>query len=284
MAFRSYLCKICGLCLILVLAGCNKIRLGYEYADWLVIYSVEDNFDLDKAQRGHLKEDVAAYFHWHRGALLPRYADLLLRVADSLKAGLRADGVDSVYRQYQILYGKTMEPVVDPALSLLTSLDSAQVEVWIDRQQKKNQKLRKDFSGARDENLERRYRKTLDEIEDWTGRLSGEQKKQIHEWSRALPWNGDLWLENRERLQVRLAGLLRKKAPKEELRKFLEDYFVHPDRIRTREYDAKYREYEAAAKAMILRIHAILTPEQQKHFVSEVERLAQNLRNMSRVD
>jgi hypothetical protein len=268
----------------LLLAGCNKIKLGYEYADWLVIYSVEDNFDLDKAQRGRLKEDVANYFRWHRVGMLPQYAALLSRMGDSLKAGLRLDIVDTGYFQYHDLYRKTMEPVVDPALALLLSLDSAQVEAWIERQRKKNQKLRKDFSGGRDEKLERRYHKTLEELEDWTGRLSAEQRKKIREFSRALPWNGDLWLENRENLQGQLGALLRRKAPKEELRRFLQDYFLHPEKVRSKAYNDSYRAYEMKAREMILSINSILTPGQRKHFIGEVGKLAQNLRNMSRAD
>jgi hypothetical protein len=267
---------------LLVLSGCNKIRLGYEYADWLVIYSVEDNFELDKPQRARLKEDVAGYFRWHRSALLPRYSELLLRVSDSIKSDLRPKFIDSGYQAYQALYRETLEPVIAPALTLLTSLDSQQVESWMDKQRRKNQKLRKDYSGSRDENLERRYRKTVDEIEDWAGRLSVEQKKQIRDWSRALPWNGDLRLENRERIQARLGELLRKKGAQAELKKFLQDYFLHPERLRTKEYQASYREYEGKAKELILRVHALLTPEQRKHFALEIEKLAQNLRNMSR--
>lgn len=276
--------RAAALGLLFVLAGCNKIKLGYEYADWLVIYSVEDNFDLDRAQRGRLKEDVAAYFKWHRGALLPQYSDLLMRAADSLGDSLRPAEVDVAYKRYQDLYRKTLEPVVEPALALLTSLDSQQVETWFDKQKKKNQKLRRDYSGAKDENLERRYRKILDEVEDWTGRLSADQKKKVREWSRALPWNGDLWIENRERLQGRLADLLRHRAGQDAIRNFLKEYFLHPERLRSPEYDARYRDYEAKAKEMIAGIHAMLTPAQRKHLTAEVEKLAQNLRNMSRAD
>lgn len=264
-----------------LLSGCSKLRLGYEYADWLVIYSVEDNFDLEKAQRQRFKDGVESYFRWHRKAMLPQYADLLAHAADSLAKGLRPEGLDTGYNQFQVLYRKTMEPTVDRATDLLLSLSPAQVDQWQEKVKKKNQKLKKDFSGSREDQLERRSEKTLDELEDWTGRLTKEQKKQIRTLSHGLPWNGHIWLEHREKVQTRIAALLKNKAPREEVRKYLEDYFVHPEKLRSMEYNARIKESEAKTRTMIIRIHALLTPLQRRHFIARVDKLARDFRTMS---
>lgn len=275
---------ILGLAVLFSLGGCNKLKLGYEYADWLILYAVDDNFDLGKAQRARVKRDVAGYLAWHRKALLPQYADLLARVADSMKAGMRPEGVDSGYMAYQALYRKTMEPVVDPAVNLLLSLARSQVDAWSERQRRKIKKLRKDYSGNEDEKLERRYERTVNELQDWTGRLSADQKKQIREWSRALPWNGDLWLEKREKVQADLAALLRRKAPRAEVRAFVENYFLHPERQRSAAYNERFRANMLMTRDLVVKIHGILTPEQRSRFISEIENLAGNLRSMSRAE
>lgn len=268
--------------LLLGLCGCSKLKLGYEYADWMVIYSVEDNFDLEKLQRTRFKEDVESYFRWHRKAMLPLYADLLSGASDSLAKGLKSEGIDSTYGRFKVLYRKTMEPTVDKAVNLLVSLSPAQVDEWAAKQQKKQQKLRKDFSGSRDEQLERRYEKTVDHLEDWTGKLSKDQKKQIRELSRGLPWNGHLWMDHREKVQARLAVLLKAKAPREEVRAFIEDYFINPEHLRSKEYNARIKESEGKLRMMITRIHQILTPEQKKHFRTRLDLLAQDFRKMSK--
>jgi Family of unknown function (DUF6279) len=273
-----------GMVLAAVLGGCNKLRLGYEYADWMVIYSVEDNFDLEKGQRARFKEGVESYFHWHRKVMLPLYADFLSSTADSLGKGLRQEGMDSGLRQAGILYRKTMEPTVEKAVDLLMSLTPAQVDQWHEKQQKKTLKLRKDFSGSREEQLERRYEKTVDELEDWTGRLGKEQKRQVRALSRALPWNGHLWLENREKVQARLAALLKSKAPREEVGRLIGDYFLFPERLRSKEYEARIRESEAKTRVMVARIYAILTPQQRRTFRTRMEKLAEDFRKMSRMD
>lgn len=268
--------------LLLLLAGCSKLKLGYEYADWLVIYAVEDNFELEKAQRVRFKDGVESYFRWHRKSMLPQYADLLSAAADSLGKGLRPEGVDSGYAHFKRLHRLTMEPTLDKAADLLLSLSPEQVENWLAKQQRKNQKLKKDFSGSIDERLERRYEKTVDELQDWTGKLSKDQKRQMRELSRSLPWNGHLWIENREHVQVRLAALLKAKPAREEVRKFMEDYFLHPERLRSKDYNLRIREMEGKTRAVILRVYALLTPQQRRNFRTRIELLSQDFRNMSR--
>jgi hypothetical protein len=285
MSFRTRVASTLAVLLLPALFGsCSKLKLGYEYADWLVIYSVEDNFDLDKPQRARFKEDVEAYFKWHRKAMLPRYADLLSNAADSLGKGLRPEGVDSAYARFRALYRETMAPTVEKSVELLASLTPTQVDHWLEKQKKKTLKLKKDFSGSREDQLERRYEKTVDELEDWTGRLSKDQRKQIRTLSRALPWNGHLWLENREKFQLRLGALLKTRPPRQEIRALMEDWFLHPERLRSQEYDARIKESESKIRAMAGRIFHLLTPAQRQHFRGRMEKLAEDFRRMSRQD
>jgi hypothetical protein len=270
--------------LALSLAGCNKLKLGYEYADWLVTYSVEDNFDLDKPQRNLLKEEVDAYFLWHRKQLLPVYAGLATWIADSARNGMRPAEIDTGYARYRALYRATLDPVVDKAVGLLVTLTPEQVDQWLERVRKKNAKMRKNFSGSLEENLEHRYGKIVDELEDWTGKLSKEQKAKIKALNRTLPWNGNYRLEMREKVQDHLAELLKKKAPKEEVRAYLADYFLDTDALKSEEYLRKSREFETRLKILVYQIHNILTPEQKRRFIQQVEKLARDFRTLSSQD
>ncbi len=265
----------------LALAGCNKLGLVYEFADKLVLYNVEENFDLDKPQRDRLKEQVAAYFRWHRKNILPAYADFLTSVADSARDGLRADEIQAGFARYQDLYRRTLEPVPEKAAAFLQALEPAQVDAWMERQRKKNRKLRKDFSGSAEERLEHRAKKIIDELEDWTGRLSKEQRSRIHALNGTLPWNGELWLDLREQVQERAADLARRKAPGDSLRSVLEAYFLREESLKSPEYRQRSRESERRIATLILQIHALLTPEQRARFIQQVEKLAQDLRTRS---
>ncbi len=269
-----------GLALLFVV-GCTKLRMGYEYADWVVIYSVEDNFDLDKSQRTHFKEDVAAYFKWHRREMLPSYATFLTKLAARLEDGLRPQEIDSTFTAYHILLRGTLLPMMDKAVSLLDSLTPNQINMWVDRQKKKNEKLRKDFSGSSEERFEHRYVKIIDELEDWTGSLQAEQKSQIKVLNRTLPWNGNLWLDARESATERLAELLRKRVGSKKLRRFLEDYYVYPEKSRSKEYQAGQKAFDMRLKTMIVMVYRMLTPEQKEHLIQQVEKLAKDFQALS---
>ncbi len=255
--------------------------MGYEYADWVVIYSVEDNFDLDKAQRTHFKEDVAAYFKWHRREMLPSYAAFLTRVAAGLKDGLRPQEIDSAFANYHILLRGTLLPMMDKAVSLLDSLTPNQIDLWVDRQKKKNEKLHKDFSGSSEDRFEHRFTKIIDELEDWTGSLQAEQKAQIKVLNRTLPWNGNLWLDARESATERVADMLRKQAGPKRLRRFLEDYYVYPEKSRSKEYQAGQKAFDMRLKTTVLIVYRMLTPEQKEHFILQVEKLAKDFQTLS---
>ena len=85
MGFRIRPLVLGAALLALSLSGCNKIGFVYDFADKLLLLNLEDNFDFDKTQRARLKEDVEAYFAWHRKTMLPEYADFLQYVADSAR-------------------------------------------------------------------------------------------------------------------------------------------------------------------------------------------------------
>jgi hypothetical protein len=265
-----------------LISGCNKIRLGYEYGDWLVMFSIKGSIDPDRAQLEILKQDVKNYFLWNRRAMLPRYADFLQGAVEGLRAGANPDQYDSAHREYRRLYRETLVPVVSKAQNLLLSLSPGQVDAYAKRLKKKNDKLRKDFEAAPEELRERRYRKTLAGIEDWTGKLGPEQRSRVREMSFALPWNGGHWLDGREKSQAEMLGILRGSRDSLQLRRFLEDYFLHPENLRSPEFQSRYAEYENGIRDFILGLFAVLTPRQKDRVFSQLEELARDFRKMSR--
>lgn len=265
----------------LLLPGCNKIGLLYDYADKLVLYNVEENFDLDKAQRSRLKEDVDAYFQWHRKTMLPAYADFLVFVADSARDGLRPDEIDAGYARYRELYRRTMAPVAEKSASLLLGLTPEQIDGWIEKQRKKNRKSRKDMSGSLQERLEHRGKKTVDEMEDWTGRLTKEQKDRIRTLNGSLPWNGILALDLREKVQETVAVMAKRRAPADSLRGYLALYYMGDESLKSAEFRQRYLDFERRLRTVIFMIHNVLTEEQKARFLQQVEKLAQDFRSRS---
>ncbi|HBX36808.1 MAG TPA: DUF3549 domain-containing protein, partial [Pseudohongiella sp.] len=63
--------------LILVLAfglvGCSSTKVAYRYADWGIVWWVEDYVSLTADQKQQLNNDIAQLRQWHCSAELPRY-------------------------------------------------------------------------------------------------------------------------------------------------------------------------------------------------------------------
>lgn len=68
---------IVGLMLLTFLAGCSQTRLAYRYADWGVVWWVEDYISLTGEQEAQLSQDLEALRQWHCSAELPRYQQWL---------------------------------------------------------------------------------------------------------------------------------------------------------------------------------------------------------------
>lgn len=271
-----------ALFLLTAFSGCSKLKLGYEYADWFVVYSVEDNFELDKPQRNQLKGEVADYFSWHRKQMLPLYSEFLDDMAAGLKNGLRPPEIDSCYARLRALHRSTLGPVASRASTLLLSLNPEQIDAWMEKQKKKNLKLRKDFSGSLEDRLDHRFQKIVEELEDWTGRLSKEQRKKIKVLSATLPWNGLLWLDARERVQAHLGEMLKRRASKGEVEAYLQTYFFETDSLRTPEHRVRAREFETRTLTLIQAVYGVLTPVQRRQFILQIEKLAGDFRSLSR--
>jgi hypothetical protein len=121
-------------------------------------------------------------------------------------------------------------------------------------------------------------------LEDWTGRLSKEQKEKIRALNTLLPWNGALALDLRETVQERIAGMAARKAPSDSLRACLAAYFLGDESLKNDEFRASSREFEQRLKTLIHQIRNLLTEEQKAHFLQQVEKLAQDFKTRSQPD
>lgn len=98
---RQFWLRIIGLLLGLAALGllqaCSGVRLAYNNAPELVYWWVDGYTDLDQAQSLALREDLARLQRWHRGAELPRVADLLQRVGQLAPADTTAQRMCALY-------------------------------------------------------------------------------------------------------------------------------------------------------------------------------------------
>jgi hypothetical protein len=61
---------LAALGVVLLLAACSSLRLGYNNADTLLVYSLDSYLNLDDAQQELARERVSELLAWHRSTQL----------------------------------------------------------------------------------------------------------------------------------------------------------------------------------------------------------------------
>jgi len=205
--------------LVLAVAACSSLRLGYNNADTLALYSLDRYFDLDDAQESLARERMRALIDWHRSTQLADYAQLLdamqRRLDVSASSPLTADEVLALQAQMseRLL---TLGRQVAPDLALLArSLSAEQMAYFTAKLAADNAKLRKEReqaaqrgSSSAEEMNAGRIKRSLERARDWLGPLTREQEALIREAALRRPDGEQRWLDERERRQRMLVAVL----------------------------------------------------------------------------
>jgi hypothetical protein len=214
---RALLRAGCVALLTLALAACSSIRLGYNNADTLLLYTLDRYFDLDDAQEQVVRERVRVLLAWHRGTQLADYVQLIdaaqRRLDATAAAPLAASDVLALQGQMSerlLAIGRQAAP--DLAL-LARSLSDPQMQRFTERLADENARLRKERAQAARRDVAdgpspARIKRSLERARDWLGPLTPEQEALVRTAAAQRP-DGELrWLEERERRQRALVAVL----------------------------------------------------------------------------
>jgi hypothetical protein len=206
--------------LLLAVAACSSLRLGYNNADTLALYTLDRYFDLDDAQEQLARDRVRALLAWHRRTQLAGYAQFLdtaqKRIEASATTPLTADDVLGLQAQ---MTGRLLAVGTQaaPDLALLArSLSDAQMAHFGAKLAADNAKLRKERAQAArrvpaaDGVDPERLKRALERARDWLGPLTAEQEAIVRAAVVQQP-DGELrWLQERERRQRALMAVLQR--------------------------------------------------------------------------
>jgi hypothetical protein len=271
MAFK----RLAYLALALVLlaaSGCSVVTVGYNHADWILRYWINDYTSFTDQQREEIRRDIDDYLRWHRRHALPEYATFLRDLSARIDHdALSTEDVIHVTSEMSRLYRLTMAPSIRPAAHILSTLDSHQIEELRDTLAKKNRELKKELlSGSEQEILDKRADNHIRFIESLAGNLSSTQKEQVREMSLHLPFVTGDYLEQREAKQATLISLLNSHAGEEQIAASLSQWIDAPQASTSAQEQQTLEAYDNAMNKMIVRIFGLLTPNQKAHLHEKI--------------
>ena len=249
----------------LLAAACSSVtRVAYDNAPFAAAWMIDDWFDLHDGQRDWVKERLARLHGWHRASEMPAYERLLAETAARAARGLSANDARQVHREMRALWLRLVRRAIPDMADFLLQLHPEQVVFLARRFDEDNERaVRESVRGTPQERLERRQKRYLERIEDWTGRLAPAQRDVVRARVAAMGDLTDEWLGDRRFRQSETIALLRSKPTRAQLEAGLTRLLVDSDSWRRPEYVAKMKARDEQVFAMVADLDATLTAEQR---------------------
>ncbi len=236
-----------ALLVVVLVAGCSSTKLAYRYADWGIVWWVEDYITLTGDQKQQLNRDIETLRQWHCSAELPRYRVWL----DELEADV-AEGPPSettvAYHQEQVFdfFPSLLEKATPVAVNLLSSLSDEQVRELATNMEESQQDMEQEFlADSPQATAEARAERTAERVERWLGDLSEDQHNIVHDWSASRGSQTEIWLQGRRNWQLALLDVLENRS-EPTFPQQLEALILNSEEVRGEAYQAMMRESRVA--------------------------------------
>ncbi len=170
---------VVGLVVMFLLTGCSQVRLGYKFADWIIIYEIDELFDLTAIQEEQL-EDVLDRFHaWHKTEELPRLMKLLEQAEKKLTDGVSKQEIEWIHGEFDNMKARIVEEVKVDVSMLLANLSNEQIDRLEKQLQKHDEEHLQEYQLPDDEWEQSQLEKFTDQVEKWLGEPDPQQINKL---------------------------------------------------------------------------------------------------------
>ena len=248
-----------------------NVAFAYSNATPVLTWMVADYVDLSAVQRDFVRERLTRAFAWHRADELPEYRRFLETVLRQAEDNITVDEARADYRDLRARYRHLVERVLPDIADFLIQLDPEQAAQMERKFAEDNRKMVSDSTrGTPAERFERRLKRAVEHLEEFTGTLSDAQCDLV---ARHLGAIGDAFeerLADRRYRQAETLALVRNKVSRGEATVVLRRLLLQPESWRPPEYVKKLQAREERQFEMVAALSATLSAEQRAHFQKRV--------------
>ncbi len=193
---------------LLLLPACSNTFI-YNQLDWVIPWYVGDYVDLTRAQKKNLKAELKSLLRWHRAEELASYARILDQIEQDLQQPVTGATVQSWADLALAAWERVEARMLPLAFEVGAGLSDQQMQGFIDKLWEQQEEFEEEYLERDDaEYIEDGYEALEENIHDFLGRLSPEQKQLLQLAAESLRRFDYAWLEERrawlEELQVLL--------------------------------------------------------------------------------
>jgi hypothetical protein len=211
-------------------SACSVPGLVYRNADWQLEYYAWKTVRTTSAQRHDWQPLLQTTLQHHREQELPLLITWLDLAGRVIRETGDTSGAECLVDAALLLYQRHAHLAVDLAAPLLAELDADQISHLARYTTQRHQDAVKRYLDAdlQHRKLAREERFT-ERFERWTGKLNNSQRMLVRDALERIPDMSASWLAQRAEKTNTLVALLKAGTNTEELREYLEGWWVNQD-------------------------------------------------------
>jgi hypothetical protein len=253
-----------GLLLALLLAGCSRVTIGYNMADFFIERYADDYLSLSGAQMAAWEPQLEHALARHRRDELPYLAAFFDAAYKDNEKGFDNANVACLMDQFEEIYRRNARIAARLAAPLLADLSPRQIR-------RLEHKFREDAAdAAKDEQRSKtvrelkRAKRYTESVEWWIGSVTKKQRRIIQEVTAAMPDTTRAMHAYTEARRRELIRLLDGHASEAKIQRFLADWLVDFHSLPPALLQAR-TEMRARITDLFVRLGASLSPAQRAH-------------------
>jgi hypothetical protein len=197
--------------LALLIAACSTVKLGYNFADTLLLRSMERYVSLTAEQEQLVRQRLASLMDWHRATQLTDYAAFIQGARSRLDGSVIAPAEILAFNEgLNARMAALGERAAPDVAALALTLTPAQIDQVERKLVDDNIKARRQSAQEFKQEIDARAKKYAERAEFWLGSVSDQQVRLVRASLAGRPADSLYWIEARERRTKDLVAMLRR--------------------------------------------------------------------------
>lgn len=267
---------------LVLAAGCSRIKLAYNTADFFVERYADDYLGLEGEQISRWGARLDRSLAKHRDEELPYLAAFFQGVLEASRTGFNQSNMNCLLDDFEEIYRRHFRIAAEVAAPLLADLTKQQIREleakFAEEAQEDQADNAPDAKARRDLKRAERYSEST---EWWIGSVTKRQQGVIANVTSKIPDTATDWERYRDNQRKGLIDLLDRNASERRIQTYLTDWLVdHKDLPRSlRQVRPRLR---ARIAELFIRLDETLTPAQRIHLQDRMKTLRNDFMDLQK--
>ncbi|WP_018693746.1 DUF6279 family lipoprotein [Algicola sagamiensis] len=181
--------KLIGTFFALVLLTSCSLQTSYRFADWLVMWEIDDFVTLTSEQEEHLENYIEKTVYWHATRELPKIQADVQQMVAAIDQNTWNQTIDDYFWQsWTRVYFPVRDKLLNTTPTLLSQLTPAQIkELETNLAKRLEEDKEEDYSKSEEEYRKDRIKGMKKWMGRWLGDLTSAQEKAIEVYVDRMP-------------------------------------------------------------------------------------------------